>query len=59
MALMASAIAKVERYSLAEKIRRFDDVFAAQPALLGAAVQLPSLGVDVRPAQTPRTGLLD
>lgn len=45
---MAIAIAKVDKYSVAEKIQRFDDVFAAQPALLGAAVQLPSLGVDVR-----------
>jgi hypothetical protein len=44
---MASAIAKVERCSVAEKIRRIDDVFADQPAVLGAAVQLPSLGVDV------------
>jgi hypothetical protein len=45
---VANAIAKVEKYSVAEKIRRFDDVFADQPAVLGAAVQLPSLGVDVR-----------
>jgi hypothetical protein len=44
---MASAIAKVEKYSIAEKVRRFDDVFAAQPAILGAAGQLPSLGVDL------------
>ena len=36
---VVSAISKVERYSFAEKIRRFDDVFAAQPAVLGAAVQ--------------------
>lgn len=44
---IASAIAKVEKYSVAEKVRRFDDVFACQPALLGAAVHLPSLGVDI------------
>ena len=45
---VASAIVKVEKYSTAEKIQRFDDIFAAQPAVLGAAVQLPSLGIDVR-----------
>ncbi|HRX79778.1 MAG TPA: hypothetical protein P5307_11995, partial [Pirellulaceae bacterium] len=43
---MATAIATVEKYSVAEKIRRIDDVFADQPAVLGAAVQLPSLGGD-------------
>ncbi len=37
--------------SVAEKIRRMDDVFATQPALLGAAVQLPSLGVDMQLAE--------
>lgn len=42
---LAGAVVKVANYSFAEKIRRFDDIFAAQPALLGAAVQLPSLGV--------------
>ncbi len=47
---MASAIVKVHKYSLAEKIQRFDDIFAAQPALLGAAVELPSLGVDPKTA---------
>jgi hypothetical protein len=45
---MANAIAKVEKYSVAEKVRRFDDLFAIQPALLGAAVQLPSLGIDMQ-----------
>ena len=47
---MAIAIAKVDGFSVAEKIQRFDDIFAAQPAVLGAAVQLPSLGVDVKTA---------
>ncbi len=47
---MANAVSKVDGYSLEEKIQRFDDVFAAQPAVLGAAVQLPSHGVDVRTA---------
>jgi hypothetical protein len=46
---MAKAIAKVDGYSLEEKIRRFDDIFAEQPAVLGLAVQLSSaLGVDLR-----------
>ena len=51
---IAHAIAKVDKYSDAEKIRRMDDVFAAQPALLGAAVQLPSLGVDMQLGEATR-----
>ncbi|CAN5392386.1 hypothetical protein BH11PLA2_BH11PLA2_23470 [soil metagenome] len=45
---IASVVAKVGSYSFAEMTRRFDDIHAAQPAVLGAAVQLPSLGVDLK-----------
>ncbi len=48
---LADAVLKVGNYSVAEKTRRFDDIFAAQPALLGAAVQPPSLGVDLGMAE--------
>lgn len=48
---VADAVMKVTNYSFEEKTGRFDDIYAAQPALLGAAVQLPSLGVDLRLAE--------
>ena len=47
---MVSALVKVHKYSFAEKIQRFDDIFAAQPAVLAAAVELPGLGVDLKTA---------
>jgi hypothetical protein len=42
---VADAIKKAKSYSVAERTRRFDDVASKQGAVMGAAIQLASLGV--------------
>ena len=42
---VAEALKKAQSYSVHERIRRFDDVAAKQGAVMGAAIQLGSLGV--------------
>ena len=44
---VVAAIKKVDAYSVEQRIRRFDDVAAKQPNVMGAAVQLVSLNVPV------------
>ena len=50
---LTDALMLVEQYSLDESMRRMDDVFKQQPALLGAIIHLPRHGVshvDLDPA---------
>jgi len=42
---VADAVKKSQSYSIEERIRRFDDIAAKQGAVMGAAIQLGSLGV--------------
>jgi|GEM_PF-1613818 hypothetical protein len=42
---VAAALKKSESYEMQDAIRRFEDVAKKQPAVMGAAVQLGSLGV--------------
>lgn len=45
---VANAVKKSRSYNIEERIRRFDDIAAKQGAVLGAAIQLGSLGVPMR-----------
>lgn len=42
---VAAAVKKSQSYSFQETVRRFEDVAKKQPAVMGAAVELDSLGV--------------
>jgi len=42
---VANAVKKSQSYSIEERIRCFDDIAAEQGAVMGAAIQIGSLGV--------------
>jgi hypothetical protein len=55
---VANAIKKSQSYRIEERIRRFDDIAAKQGAVMGAAIQLGSLGVPMRLVDHALTVLL-